>query len=257
MPDIRTCRVCSQEHRVLPWQSAVLRALHGEGGHTPRPCHQARVSSPPQETSSSLPWTRTTGSSPSARPSHQTSIRNGSPRAAGQAGAHPVVWGSYRTPRLQGEGQPRTPQEGGRRSSPPHVSPADSKAQSSWFWHFPRQALQTWPIQRQPRPQQQPAVCPGAHPAGQQGGVGSKALLTSPQPHPSKDHLSPPAQVLRLRLQQGGSRPPQVALRTLAHLQGSECPRGSPELGQSLPLLPAAGPAVTRGLASPTLWLVL
>ena len=38
---------------------------------------------------------------------------------------------------------------------------------------------------------------------------------------------------------------------TLARLQGSECQRGSPELGQSLPLLPAAGPAVTRRACLP------
>lgn len=85
----------------------------------PRPYHQARMSSTPWETASSLPWTRTTGSSPVARPRHHTSIRNCSSHAAGQTGAHPVVWGSCRTLRLQGEGQPSPPREGGKCSMPP------------------------------------------------------------------------------------------------------------------------------------------
>lgn len=120
----------------------------------PMPCHQARVSSPPQETSSSLPWTRATGSSPSTRPNHQEQL---SP-CCGAGKGPPSGLGVLQDPKAPGG---RTTQAPTRRRETLYalfVSPADSKAQSGWFWHFPRQALRTWPIQRPPRPNNSRAV---------------------------------------------------------------------------------------------------
>lgn len=112
----------------------------------------------------------------------------------------------------------------------PHVSPADSKAQSSWFWHFPHQALLTCPSSDNHTPHNSQAVCPGAQPGST---AGRGWLYSSPYFSPATPLPRPPLATgpsfETQALTRGLSAPTGgTATRHLARLQGSECLRGFP-----------------------------